>query len=511
MNFPWNFRAVTGLKIELFASFAGTGWAGVVQLLCIPAFIKLMGIESYGLVGFYLVLQAMLQILDLGLSPTMNREMARYSVQPEKGSEARDLVRTLEIGYWMIGLLIGVCILGISPWLAAHWVKAGAMPIRSVTQAMMLMGVLALFQWPVSFYQGGLMGLRQQVVLNALKIMAATMSNVGAVLVLWLVSPTVKAFLLWQVVVSAGLVVALATSLWRSLPSSERPARINLDLARSVRAFAAGMTGIAITSLILTQADRVLVSKLFSLKSFGYYSLAWSVATGPLVLSGCVFSVLFPRISALVAAGDRHAVSQAYHRGSQLMAVLILPISAVLATFSSEFLRLWTRNSETATQTSQVLTLLMIGSALNALLYLPCILQLAHGWTNLPFAAGVISILFCIPLIFPLTKHFGLLGAASIWAIVNALNMLIAVPITHRRLLPHELRSYVSDIGLPLLCTAAITTAGRIAFPKPESSVFTVALLAGLWALCMCSAVVVAPLVRAALREHIARLMPSYA
>src|ERR1700733_16084280 len=108
MKFPLDFRSPSGLKLELVASFAGTGWSGVVQLACIPAYIKLMGIESYGLIGFYLVLQAALQVLDLGLSPTMNREMARYSVLPDKADEARDLVRTLEVGYWSIGIIIAI-------------------------------------------------------------------------------------------------------------------------------------------------------------------------------------------------------------------------------------------------------------------------------------------------------------------------------------------------------------------------------------------------------------------
>jgi hypothetical protein len=33
-----------------------------------------MGMEAYGLIGFYFMLQGVIQILDLGLSPTMNRE-----------------------------------------------------------------------------------------------------------------------------------------------------------------------------------------------------------------------------------------------------------------------------------------------------------------------------------------------------------------------------------------------------------------------------------------------------
>lgn len=510
MKFAWDTKALSGFRLELVASFAGTGWSGVVQLVCIPAYIKLMGIESYGLIGFYLVLQAMLQVLDLGLSPTMNREMARYSVQPEKAAEARDLVRTLEIGYWLIGLLIGAVILTAAPWIAVHWIKAGAIPIRRVTQAVMLMGVLSVLQWPISFYEGGLMGLRQQVLWNALRICAATANNVGGVLILWFVSPTIQAFLVWQVGVNALLVTASAILLWRRLPGSDRAARFDLVVARNVQRFAVGMTGIAVVSLVLTQADKLLVSKLFSLRTFGYYTLAWSLANGPLIVAGCVFSVAFPHMSALVSAGDKNGISLLYHRGSQLMAVLILPVAAVLSLFSFEVLRLWTGNSETAAGAARVLSVLMVGSALNALLYLPYILQLAFGWTKLPLLAGLISISILIPLMFPMTKHFGVVGAASIWAILNVLNMLIAVPIMHRRLLPRETWKYFSDLGLPLLGTIATVTIGRLVFMKIESPLATLAALAGVWLASSSVAVLAAPHIRNGIRQYFSKPSPSY-
>ena len=95
---------MTQYKSNLFANFAGSGVAALLQLAFIPFYIKFLGIEAYGLIGFYILLQAVLQVLDLGLGPTMNREMARYSVQPDKAGEARDFTRTLEIGYWILGI-----------------------------------------------------------------------------------------------------------------------------------------------------------------------------------------------------------------------------------------------------------------------------------------------------------------------------------------------------------------------------------------------------------------------
>src|SRR5208282_3535209 len=137
MKFPWIAKSLSGLKLELAANLTGSAWSMVVQLLCIPLYIKFLGIEAYGLVGFYLMLQAMLQVLDLGLSPTMNREMARYSVQPEKAAECRDLVRTLEAVNWSTSIAMGVGIMALAPWIAAKWIKASTLPAGSVRQALM--------------------------------------------------------------------------------------------------------------------------------------------------------------------------------------------------------------------------------------------------------------------------------------------------------------------------------------------------------------------------------------
>ena len=47
---------------------------------------------------------------------------------------------------------------------------------------------------------------------------------------------------------------------------------------------------------------------------------------------------------------------------------------------------------------ASVLSMLMVGSAINAVLYLMYTLQLAFGWTKLPFVAGLVSISVLIPL-----------------------------------------------------------------------------------------------------------------
>src|SRR6202035_4627764 len=51
------------------------------SLAVVPVYIHFLGIEAYGLIGFFLSLTAILSLLDLGLGTALNRQFAQYSAQ----------------------------------------------------------------------------------------------------------------------------------------------------------------------------------------------------------------------------------------------------------------------------------------------------------------------------------------------------------------------------------------------------------------------------------------------
>jgi O-antigen/teichoic acid export membrane protein len=459
------------VKTNFFANLAGSGWTALVGLACTPLYIRFMGMEAYGLIGFYFMLQGVIQILDLGLSPTMNREMARYSVLPGKTGEARDFVRTLEIGYWAIGILIGCAVWYSAPYIASHWIKTGNISPSEVRRAVTIMGALTALQWPLSFYQGGLLGLQRQVLHNGITIATSTLSGGGALLILWLVSPTVSAFFTWQIAVSLLQAGVTTIALWGCLPRSDHAARFDPGITRNIWGFAAGMSGITITALVLTQLDKVILSKMLTLKTFGYYILAGMVGNG---LSGLLiapmFNTIFPRFSALVAARDEKSLLEMYHGSTQVMAVMILPAAAVIAIFSPEIMLLWTGSPEIADNTAPIVSLLVAGTALNGLMNLPYALQLSHGWTRIGIAINTFFILTLVPAIVLMTMHYGAPGAASAWLALNGIYMIIGVPLTHRRLLKGEaFRWFTKDVGIPMAGSLIIAGIARLLFPGFES------------------------------------------
>jgi O-antigen/teichoic acid export membrane protein len=449
---PRNPRSVSRLKLNIAANFVGRVWAAAISLLLVPIYIQFMGIEAYGLVGFFTTLLALSTLLDMGLSTTINRELAILAERPQSTHEMRDLVRTLEIVYWCLALILSIVTVASSPLIANSWINAESLPLADVQQAVMLMGVALTFQFPLAFYTGGLQGLQQQVILNGVTVVASTLRGIGAVVVLWLVSPTVQVFFSWQIVINGLQTVCCAILLWQRIPRVSQRPRFQMLLLKQVWRFAAGMTGISILSLILTQVDKVILSGLLSLEMFGYYSLATVIASGLAVVIGPIFLAVFPRLSQLVAIGDEFQLSALYHRSCQLMSVIILPITIVVALFSHEIIYLWTGDIHIAQEAHTLASLLIIGTALNGLMNVPYALQLAYGWTKLALYQNIVAVLVLVPLLFWITGIFGAVGAAMIWILLNAGYVLIGIQIMHTRLLSREkYRWYIQDVGLPLV------------------------------------------------------------
>ncbi len=88
----------------------GGVWAGVLIVLATPWYVSRLGLEGYGILGLWLMMQVMMGLLDMGMGATLVREFAD-SRRERNGLEfKRDLLRTLEIC-----LLGGRCIIGLGP------------------------------------------------------------------------------------------------------------------------------------------------------------------------------------------------------------------------------------------------------------------------------------------------------------------------------------------------------------------------------------------------------------
>jgi O-antigen/teichoic acid export membrane protein len=445
----------------------------------VPIYIKFLGIESYGLIGFFNSLMALSLAFDMGLSTTINRELARLSTTDASPKSARDLVRSLEYIYWSAGAVLGAIIAVLAPWIARWWLKPHNLSVDDTAHAIMLMGAVVFFRWPVALYSGGLMGLRRQVLANGIAIAMATLQGGGAALVLWLVSPTIQAFFFAQILAAMLQIMVLPYFLWRSVPTFAGRPQFSRASLISVWRFAAGMSGITICSVILTQSDKFLLSRFLPLESFGYYVLASSIAGVLSMASMAMFMALFPAFSALASEKTTGALIVLYHRSCQLLSVLLLPATALVAVYSTELLSYYVHDPSIVSNTHLLLSLMSIGNMLLSIMVLPLALQLAYGWTKLSLYKNVVAVVIFVPSIIAMIKAFGAVGAAVTWIALPMGYFLIEVPLMHRRLLKLEKRKwYLKDVGLPLIVSAAVFCGARFLIPPTDNRFATIATMA---------------------------------
>ena len=485
------------LKKNIFANFIGKGWSLLMGLVFVPFYIKFLGIEAYGLVGFFIALNTTIHLLEFGLSSTMNREMARYSVWPDRIDEARDLARTLEMIYWIVGLLIALFVYWSAPWIALNWVKSETLPLEAVSRAVAMMGMSIALQWPVSLYSGGIMGFERQVLLNGLTAILGTIRGLGAVLVIWLIAPTITIFFSWQIFASFLQVGLTAFFFWKIIPAGARTARINIKSLQSIWRFTAGMGATGLVTFCLSQLDKVVLSKLLSLSMFGYYNVSNQVNTAIRMSSNSIFAAFLPRMSSLFASEDEKALRIIYHKGCQFVSFIVLPASAVIAFFSYDLIYLWTQNKEVAYMAAPIASVLVVGSAFNSLMGIPYHMTVARGWAMFGFYQNLIAAIIMVPIMILLSKHFGGIGAASAWLILNIGYLIVSMPIIIRRVIPGELRSwYMVDVGRPFLLSFGLIGLGWYFVPGDGALWLKLLMIIMLWIFAQLFCVFALPYIR---------------
>lgn len=456
----------TGLNVNIAANLLARGWNALMSFIFVPVYLSFIGAEGYGFISLYTTLVALFALLDFGLALTANREIARYGARAEERSKARAMLRTFEVVYWAVALLIAGAIALMADFVVHSWITLHTIPLDQAKRGVQLMGLVALVRWPVSLYVGALQGMQRQVSVNVITSVAATAAGAGAILVLWLGGARVDLFVGWQVLVFAVQVAVLRFVVWRALRlEGDRP-RARLALLRESAGFSLGVTGITLLSLVLTQLDKLLLTRLLSLKEFGYYAIASSIA-GMMTMAGtAVQNAAFPALTTVVEARDGQSERSIYHASSRTLAVLLMPAAITLVLFAPQLLAVYLGDGEVALRTQLLLSLLALGNMLFALVFMPLSLQLAHGWTSLSIWKNVVAVALYVPLLLYLVPRYGAAGAALSWLALTAGYLFIEVPVMHRRLLKDAMwRWYFSDLGKPLAIALAVMGLAWLALP----------------------------------------------
>jgi len=451
------------LKRNFLAGLANSSWSIIVSFVAVPFYLKYLGIGAYGLIGFFITLQALLSMLDMGMTPTINREVARCSAMGNI-SEAGKLLHSLAFIYWIVAIVIAAFMLLLSSWISEYWIESSQLSPKTISNAIILMGIVVAFRWPTGLYQGALIGAQRLVLSSAINMVIVTIGTLGGVGVVVFISPTIEAFFIWHACVAFVFAIVVRTTAWRIIGKLDS-IRFDLDKLKSVWRFAAGMSGVALSGIILMQLDKVLLSKILSLEDFGRYSLAAVVASGLYVFLTPLFNTIYPRMSSLVAQSNTKELINLYRTGALLFLSLFFPIAISVGVFAEDVIHLWTGDKLLAISLAPITLLFLIGTALNGVMHFPYALQLAYGKTQIPLIINLVLIFIMVPTITLFATSYGVVGGAAAWALTNIIYVLFGTLLTHRSLLKGIGITWLfGDVMRPLAMAALIVGVGGVLF-----------------------------------------------
>ncbi|MHB0971390.1 MAG: oligosaccharide flippase family protein [Thermoanaerobaculia bacterium] len=457
---------MTQLRHNVVANFAGQGWSALVALAFVPLYVRYLGIEAYGLIGVFAALQAWLSILDIGMTPTLNREMSRYLAGARSEQGIRDLLATLEALCLALAVVIAAAVWAASGILARDWLQSDALPVDTIANALRIAGIVLALRFVEGMYRGALFGLEKQVWYNVVASLLATLRHGGAVVVLLTVSNTIEAFFVWQAIVSLVSIALFGAKVHSSVPKVPVRPRISAAALRDVAKFAAGVMIATGLGLLLTQIDKVVLSRILPLSAFGYYAFAGTVAAVLYSLATPVSQAVFPRMVQLAASGAGQSIGGVYHASAQLVTVLTAPLLMILAVFDGHVILLWSGDASLAAGAGLVLSVLVLGAFLYTQTFVPYQCQLANGWTDLAVKTNLVAVAVFVPLLLWLVPRYGAIAAAWTWAGVNAFCLAAQVIAMHTRIMKGERgRWFLHDLALPAGAAAAIVIVARIIHP----------------------------------------------
>ena len=443
-------------------SYAGQAYTLLVGILIMPFYLGHMGAEAYGLIGFFSVMQAWLQLLDAGLSPSLVRAVAH-----QQGSDALDhyagrLLRSFELIFLPLTTLCCAAMYLTSNWIAEHWLNAHELSNQTLVECISLMGIVIALRLYSTLYKSGIQGLEQHAWLNTANVAIATVRYFGGLLLVSTISSDPVDFFRFQAAV--GLIEALmfAARAYRQMPTPSWLTGFNWQLVKPILPFAMSMSGTAVLWIVLTQIDKVLLSEQLPLNEYGYFSLVALITTGIMMLSNPLAQTLLPRMTVLMAEGRRDEMHGLFLAANRFVCTFLFPLAALIALHAEAMIYAWSGDRPAAEWSRSILPWYSLGSAIMAVSAFQFYLQYAYGQMRLHVWYSAISALITVPVMFLAIRWFGASGAAIAWFALRLVSFAIWPAIVHQRLAPGIHGQWLRDV-----IRISVMTAVGLAISEP--------------------------------------------
>lgn len=412
-------------KRNIIANLIGKIWSMCSIFIFIPLYIKVLGLDAYGLISFFAVLQSMIYLFGGGLSTTLRRYFSISEKNYEDKLRKYKLLRSIEFIYISIGLLVILFHYFGAQFISERWLNIDNIKIETVILTIRLMGFSIAFQMLADLYSGGLLGLEQQVKTNIIQFFWSLIKN-GLVVLIIIIKPDIVYFYLWFVICDLIYMLINRFNLVRALSLNKKEWNFkDISNIQTVWKFSLGIFFISLISALNSQLDKVIISKYLDISELGIYNMSFSLAQIPVIITSAIAVTIFARFTMLSTGNKLEELESFFKKSYRLTVILIISLGINISLYSKELLLIWTSNLAISEKGSDIVSVISIGSMFLALQIIPYNLALAHENTKTNILLGIVNIILLIPMIIVMVQKMGLLGAALTWLILMTISTFI--------------------------------------------------------------------------------------
>lgn len=426
---------------------------GVLSLLAVPFYIRTLGAENYGAVGFFLAIQMVVGMLDFGLATAVLREISWLTGQKAPANQFLTLLRTFEIPFWItacvisaIGIFFGQALLG-----AIFSIDATRSSIGFPVSALIF--IAASGRFPFSVYFAYLSGLGYTGRANIAVLVLDTLRTIGTVLLLF-VSPSLMAFFGWQAFAAVATSLICAWIARRSSPRSHGSAAYNWSLYKDLRSLMVGTGLYYVVHGVAYNLDKILLPRFLDAADFGHYVAIGQLAVIAFWVPHAVWWAQNPRILAALATSNTRSGVETYALTATLMSAICSATILAVYLAAPALVRIWIGASDSG-NFGYVLIMLTLGNAAYALSHLAQSIQQAAK-TMVPLVLVYAGATFGVPIVaFLVLGTFTPLSGAAVWCGVYVLSFLGSLT-AYLRHAPTFIGVWGRRVLLPLLLTVSV-------------------------------------------------------
>ncbi len=413
------------IRKDVLANYFGTGVSAIAPILALPWYISLLGAKLWGLVSFVWILQAILGLVNAGLAQALIREISSLFSSAEDGTKRiAAILFGFERIYWGFSIATGILVACFAGVIVNGWLKLGNIPVETGKQVIYAAAIIFTVQFPASIYRTVLFGCGHQVQQNMVAAMATVFRHAGGVAVLC-IHGSVVTYLAWNILAAFIETLVTAKISWRHLHVNRSELQWDLAEMRKIFALTIGLTASVFMGILTLQIDKIVLSWSLPIEQLGYYTIASTVSIGLLQVFTPITTAVLPRVVQL-----QHRVRALRMLNFKLLGVMLVLVcvgALCFVIFGKFLLTLWLRDVKVVSVVFPVLSLLLVGTGMNAIYSIGYVNWIATGASNKVLLVNAIAFTLSIILLPSLIDKYQLYGAAFGWLAINCVGLLMSL------------------------------------------------------------------------------------